>query len=135
MATGQHSSPIVPPVKRGKVKSSRKKEVNAVNDDPEKTKASEHRIDVGDEQCDLLGYVVFSGKLAHVKKSKTTSTDEQSASAANLDAIDAKLSSKALVWGSHMLYLEDVISVSFPREEIDIIMMQSINNYTMTRTY
>lgn len=114
IATGQHSSPIVYPVKRGKIKSSRQKGVNAVTDDPEKAKAAEHRIDVGDEGSDLLGYDVFSGKLALVKKSKNTSADEQTGSTtANLDGSDAKLSSKALVWGSRMLSLEDVISVSY----------------------
>lgn len=130
IATGQHSSPIVHPVKQGKIKCSRQKEVNAVNDGSEKAKASEHIIDVGDEHSDLLGYDVFSGKLALVKKLKTVSADDQTGSStANLDGTDAKLSSKALVWGSHMLCLEDVISVSFC-VDIDVI-MQSINYYTI----
>ena len=127
IATGQHSSPVVYPVKRGNLKASRQKEVNAVNDDPEKAKSSEHRIDIGDEHSDLLGYDVFSGKLALVKKSKSISTEEQTGSTiTNRDSTDAKLSSKALVWGSQMLCLEDVISVSsfLERLEVDIIMMQ-----------
>ena len=131
IATGQHSSPTVYPLKQGKLKASRQKEVNAINDDPEKTKSSEHKIDVGDEHSDLLGYDVFLGKLALVKKSKSTCTEEQTGSTtANWDSIDAKLSSKALVWGSQMLCLEDVISVSsfLKRFEVDIIMMQWTNN-------
>ncbi|ONK80337.1 uncharacterized protein A4U43_C01F16580 [Asparagus officinalis] len=114
IATGQHSSPTVYPIKRGKIKSSRQKETNAVTDDPEKAKASEHRIDVGDENSNLLGYNVYSGKLSLVKKSKSSNADEKTGfAAANLDSTDAKLSSKALVWGSQMLCFEDVISVSY----------------------
>ncbi|KAJ6797284.1 sphingoid long-chain bases kinase 1-like [Iris pallida] len=112
LATGQHSSPTVYPEKRGKIKALRQNEVKAV--DPEKAKTSEHRIDIGDEHSDLLGYDVFSGKLALVKKSKSAGIDEKAGSSSPSPGnTDAKLSSKALVWGSQMLCLEDVISVSY----------------------
>ncbi|KAF8379861.1 hypothetical protein HHK36_029310 [Tetracentron sinense] len=109
IATGQQSSPTVFPEKRSKVKSSQRNE-----DDAEKVKVQEHRIDMGDEQSDLLGYEVFSGKLVLDKRTSSTSADVQtSIEITNQDAVDAKLTSKALVWGSHMLSLEDVISVSY----------------------
>ncbi|KAA8522651.1 hypothetical protein F0562_009187 [Nyssa sinensis] len=82
-------------------------------DDPKKSKREEHRIDIGDEQSDLLGYEVFSGKLVLDKGKTSKCTDLQtSTEIMNQDAVDAKLTRKALVWGSHMLCLEDVISVS-----------------------
>uniref|UniRef100_A0A5B7A0Q8 Putative ATP-NAD kinase-like domain-containing protein n=1 Tax=Davidia involucrata TaxID=16924 RepID=A0A5B7A0Q8_DAVIN len=114
IATGQHSSPIVFPEKRSKVKTSRRGDINVTIDDPKKTKREEHRIDIGDEQSDLLGYEVFSGKLVLDKGKTSKSTDlKTSTEITNQDAVDAKLTSKALVWGSHMLCLEDVISVSY----------------------
>ncbi|KAJ8632530.1 hypothetical protein MRB53_025866 [Persea americana] len=92
IATGQHSSPTVFPEKRGK----------------------EHRIDIGDEQSDLLGDEVFVGKLALDKRPTSASADVQtSTETKDQEGVDAKLTRKALVWGSHMLYLEDVISVSY----------------------
>ncbi|KAK1297146.1 Sphingoid long-chain bases kinase 1 [Acorus calamus] len=114
ISTGQHSSPTVFPEKRGKVRSSRQKEKNIANDDTEKVKAEVHKIDIGDEQCDLLGYEVFSGKLVLEKKTTHSNTDVQNATGtAYQDAVDAKLTSKALIWGHMMLSLEDVVSVSY----------------------
>ena len=59
---GQHSSPIVFPEKRSK-----KVKASSKHDDPlDKAKVvQEHRIDIigGDEKSNLLGCVVFSGKL------------------------------------------------------------------------
>ncbi|KAG8643056.1 sphingoid long-chain bases kinase 1 [Manihot esculenta] len=117
---GQHSSPIVFPEKRSK-----KVKASSKPDDPlEKGKVQEHRIDIiggGDEKSDLLGCVVFSGKLI-LDKRKTTFHDsghakdaqqQSSVDVSNQQALDAKLTSKALVWGSHMLHLDDVISVSY----------------------
>ena len=132
---GQHSSPIVFPEKR---RQSRRTTTITNNlsgvptpaDDPVKPKTFEHRIDIGlggpaasaaaaggDEKSDLLGYVVFSGKLVWDKRktSNNNATDVQQTSNTDVTgqvAIDAKLTSRALVWGSHMLALDDVISVS-----------------------
>lgn len=113
IATGQHSSPVVFPEKRSKVKSKRQNEVIIAIDDPEKFKSQEHRVDIVDEQSNLLGYEVFSGKLALEKRISSTNDVQASTEITNQDAGDAKLTSKALIWGSHMLSLEDVISVSF----------------------
>ncbi|KAK4608810.1 hypothetical protein RGQ29_002268 [Quercus rubra] len=133
---GQHSSPIVFPEKR---RQSRRTTTITNNlsgvptpaDDPVKPKTFEHRIDIGlggpaasaaaaggDEKSDLLGYVVFSGKLVWDKRktSNNNATDVQQTSNTDVTsqvAIDAKLTSRALVWGSHMLALDDVISVSY----------------------
>ncbi|KAG4914372.1 hypothetical protein JHK87_051929 [Glycine soja] len=130
IATGEHSSPIVFPEKRGKVKAtSRKTSVPPTTirpDDQDITKNFEHRIDIagaggggGDEKSDLLGYVVFSGKLILDKRKLATinnaAADAQQSSSdiTNQNAVDAKLTSKALAWGSHVLHLYDVISVSY----------------------
>ena len=73
----------------------------------------------GDEKSDLLGYVVFSGKLIWDKRktSNNNATDVQQTSNTDVTgqvAVDAKLKliSRALVWGSYMLALDDAISVS-----------------------
>ncbi|KAK6241475.1 Diacylglycerol kinase [Theobroma cacao] len=119
-----HSSPIVFPEKRTKKlkASSKRGEAPVFDDQPDKSKREEHRIDIGggDEKSDLLGYVVCSGKLILDKRKNvppnTNSADvEQNSSTdvANQEAVDAKLTSKALVWGSHVLPLDDVVSVSY----------------------
>lgn len=114
ITTGQHCSPVVFPEKRSKGKASRRNEVAVTNNDPQTAKRDEHRIDIGDEQSDLLGYDVFSGKLVLDNRKTKSSTDAQtSTETTNHEATDAKLTSKALVWGSNTLYLEDVISVSY----------------------
>ena len=70
----------------------------------------EHKIDigVGDEKSNLLGYDVFLGKLV-LDKGKAGNVNAD----ASLDkeSVNARLTSKALIWGSHMLAIEDVISV------------------------
>ncbi|XP_010671256.2 sphingoid long-chain bases kinase 1 [Beta vulgaris subsp. vulgaris] len=114
ITTGQHCSPVVFPEKRSKGKASRRNDVAVTNNDPQTAKRDEHRIDIGDEQSDLLGYDVFSGKLVLDNRKTKSSTDAQtSTETTNHEAADAKLTSKALVWGSNTLYLEDVISVSY----------------------
>nr|DAD36062.1 TPA_asm: hypothetical protein HUJ06_006702 [Nelumbo nucifera] len=114
IATGQHCSPTVFPEKRGKVKALRQNEVNDTSDNTGKLKTHDHRIDIGDEHSDLLGYTVFSGRLILDKRTSSGDADAQtSKETRNQDAVDAKLTSKALVWGSHMLSLDDVISVSY----------------------
>lgn len=123
IATGQHSSPIVFPEKRSKGRASRRGEIqsnsnnnndiiNNTSDDPKILNREEHRIDVGDEQSDLLGYEVFSGKLS-LDKRKTNKNGDVQTEITNHDAVDAKLTTKALLWGSYMLRLDDVISVSY----------------------
>ncbi|KAL9261101.1 Sphingoid long-chain bases kinase 1-like protein [Drosera capensis] len=113
LAAVQHCSPVVFPEKRSKVKGSRRIEVNAKSGDTQKVK-EEHRIDIGDELSNLLGYDIFSGKLVLDKRKTSKSSDVQtSKEVKNPEGVDAKLTSKALVWGPNTLYLEDVISVSF----------------------
>lgn len=113
-ASGPLSSPIVFPEKRGKSKASKRAEITSISDDAKKEKNDDHRIDIHDEQSDLLGYEVFSGKIVFDKRKVTSSHKSQhSTEVVNQDAVDAKLTSKALLWGSHMLLLEDVISVSY----------------------
>ncbi|KAK2419503.1 long-chain base (LCB) kinase [Trifolium repens] len=124
---GEHSSPIVFPEKRGKVKAS-KKSTDVVRqsggDQDAAAKNFEHRIDIGgaagggDEKSDLLGYVVFSGKLVLDKRKISVNNNNKDAQQTSFDttnqsAVDAKLTSKALLWGSHVLHLDDVISVSY----------------------
>lgn len=112
ITTGQQTSPIVFPEKRSRGKASSRGNISTSNDDSKKATTEEHRIDIGDEQSDLLGYDVFSGKLV-LDKRKPSKTDVQApTSTASQDAVDAKLTSKALVWGTQMLRLEDVVSVS-----------------------
>ncbi|GLT29202.1 hypothetical protein SLA2020_040830 [Shorea laevis] len=120
-----HSSPIVFPEKRSKKlkASSRRSEVGVNDVQAEKSKGDEHRIDIGggDEKSDLLGGVVYSGKLILDKRNITTTAssnssdvDQKSSTGVpNQEAVDAKLTSKALVWGSQVLPLEDVISVTY----------------------
>lgn len=132
-AGGQHNSPVVFPEKqkRGKVKSSRRggdATATTPAEDAEITNIFEHRIDIGggpgvggDEKSNLLGYDVVAGKLVLDKRETgnvdAALTDAQqktaSADSVNKDAVSARLTSKALIWGSHMLALEDVISVRF----------------------
>ncbi|XP_057510367.1 sphingoid long-chain bases kinase 1-like isoform X2 [Actinidia eriantha] len=113
VATGQHSSPIVFPEKRGKVKASMHGDLSVSSDDIKKTKREDHRIDIVDEQSDLLGYEVFSGKLIlDARKTSKNNARQTSTENMNQDAVDAKLTSKAFVWRSCVLSLEDVISVS-----------------------
>ncbi|CAI8594583.1 unnamed protein product [Vicia faba] len=122
--SGEHSSPIVFPEKRGKIKAS-KKGTDVVRpgdgDQEGAAKSFEHRIDIGgggggggDEKSDLLGYVVFSGKLVLDKRKISVNNAQQTSfDTTNQASVDAKLTSKALLWGSHVLRLDDVISVSY----------------------
>ncbi|KAI3697157.1 hypothetical protein L6452_29953 [Arctium lappa] len=113
IATGQQTSPVVFPEKRTKGKVSRRNDGNVSSDDSKKVKREEHRIDIGDEQSDLLGYEVISGKLVLDKRKIIKAEAQNSNETAHLDTVDAKLTSRALVWGSHVLSLDDVISVSY----------------------
>ncbi|CAI0415361.1 unnamed protein product [Linum tenue] len=126
----QHSSPIVFPEKRSKrVKSSSSKRIELTSDQPfENPSRDEVRIDigggipaVGDEKSDLLGDVVISGKLVWDKRKTSVSPDTPNGNPANLapadvpkqEPLDAKLTSKALICGSTILHLDDVISVTY----------------------
>lgn len=120
IANGQHSSPTVFPEKRGKIKSANQNV--ATSDNLEKVKTEEIKIDIGDEHCDLLGYEVLSGKLYLDKRTANTSANVQmTTETRKQDDVCAKLTSKALVWGSHTLCLEDVISVSFLHKINDML--------------
>jgi hypothetical protein len=109
-SAGQHSSSTVQE-KRSKSKSLRQKHLVIDNKDVKKAKGLEQKIDVADERSNFLGYEVYAGKLFFDKKNKCTSDNYQVADG-KADAIDARLTSKALIWGSSLLILEDVISVS-----------------------
>ncbi|XP_039029516.1 sphingoid long-chain bases kinase 1-like [Hibiscus syriacus] len=120
----RHTSSIVFPEKRTKKHKafSKRSESPITDDQTDKTKREEHRIDIGggDENSDLLGYAVYSGKLIldkrkNIPNSNNSSDVEQDSSTdiANQEAVAAKLTSKALIWGSHVLSLDDVISVSY----------------------
>ncbi|KAK8561423.1 hypothetical protein V6N12_048494 [Hibiscus sabdariffa] len=119
-----HYSPTVFPEKRSKKlqASSQRDKAPVADDQTDKLKSDEHRIDIGegDEKSDLLGYVVHSGRLISFKRknvpTNTNSADVEPNSAtdiANQEAVAAKLTSKALVWGSHVMSLDDVVSVSY----------------------
>lgn len=111
IATGQQTSPKLFLKKKGKSKSSKKRNVIITAEETDKATVLEQRIDIGDEKSNLLGYEVYSGKLVLDKRS-TSSDGQTSAEAVKQDGVDARLSSKAMVWGSHMLRLADIISVS-----------------------
>ncbi|KAL0429448.1 UNVERIFIED_CONTAM: Sphingoid long-chain bases kinase [Sesamum radiatum] len=69
ITTGQQTSPVIFPEKRNsRGKPETHGDISVTNDDLKKAKVEEHRIDIGDEQCDLLGYEVFSGKLSLDKR-------------------------------------------------------------------
>ncbi|XP_022864434.1 sphingoid long-chain bases kinase 1 [Olea europaea var. sylvestris] len=113
IANRQQTSPVVFPEKRSRGKTAKGGGIGNKNEDPKNAKSGEHRIDIKYEQSDLLGYEVFTGKLALDKKKYNENAEAQTSKEnASLDAVDAKLTSKALVWGSKMLPLEDVISLS-----------------------
>lgn len=113
ISTGQHSSPVVFPEKRSKGRSSARSDGVNSSGDSKKEKGEEHRIDVGDENSDLLGYDVFSGKLVLDKKKACKNAEvDVSKEIKGQNALDAKLTSKAMIWGSEMLALDDIVSVS-----------------------
>ncbi|KAI4384104.1 hypothetical protein MLD38_009871 [Melastoma candidum] len=132
---GQHASPIVFPEKRnGKAKGlSRQLVVNPTSgisggDGVDLFKAKsvgEHRIDIiegvggGDEKSDLLGFIVYNGKLALDKRRNVDGAygknrkQNQGEGTALEGGVDAKLTSKALVWGNNVLPLDEIVSVSY----------------------
>lgn len=124
---GHAASPVVFPEKRNKVKTaaSRQNKNPMSVDDPFKVKkADEHRIDIiggggGDEKSDLLGYIVYTGKLVLDKRKNVDDKNgkdgkQNSAEMSTQEgAVNAKLTSRALVWGSNVLPLDNVVSVSY----------------------
>lgn len=110
-SAGQHSSPSTQE-KRSKSRSSRQKHLVIDDKDAKKGKSHDHKTDVADERSNFLGYEVYSGKLIFDKTNKSTSNNNQLPAKGKADATDARLTSKALIWGSSLLLLEDVISVS-----------------------
>lgn len=89
---------------------SKQKDPDDVISDPEK--ASTHSIRIEDEKSDLLGYEVYSGKLTLDNKARHASS-EQSGSGSSGHCFDARLSTEALIWGSNILKLEDIVSVRY----------------------
>ncbi|KAJ3706612.1 hypothetical protein LUZ61_010317 [Rhynchospora tenuis] len=111
-SSGQHSSPTVFPEKRSKSKPAKHKNSEAARSVKEKT--HEHRIDIiGDEKSDLLGYEVLAGQLVLDRKNKSVDDNAESG-VGKTNSVNAKLTSKALLWGSkNVLSLEDVVSVTY----------------------
>uniref|UniRef100_A0A0C9S6U6 TSA: Wollemia nobilis Ref_Wollemi_Transcript_10503_3435 transcribed RNA sequence n=1 Tax=Wollemia nobilis TaxID=56998 RepID=A0A0C9S6U6_9CONI len=113
VTSGQNSSPAIPSERRGRVKSSKKIEINVSSENLAHSKGHEHRIDIGDENTDLLGQLLLSGKLVPDKKDSGSGLDNQALKSKESKAeVDAKLTTKAFVWGSHRLRLFDIIAVS-----------------------
>lgn len=113
ISAAQLSCLVIFPEKRYKVKASKHSDIKVNNNIFEKLKREDHRINPGDETSDLLGYEIYSGKLSIDQRKSNRSTDVQALTEGkNLEAIDAKLTSKFLLWGCHRIYLEDVTSVS-----------------------
>ncbi|EPS64284.1 sphingosine kinase, partial [Genlisea aurea] len=110
----EKQSHVITEKRNGRRKSDLCGDTAVTSDDQKRAKTEGHRIDIGDEQSDLLGYEVFSGKLSLVKSNKNEGDQTyESSSNMNLDFVDAKLTKKALVWISHVLCLDDVISLSY----------------------
>jgi hypothetical protein len=85
--------------------------------DAKKGKNHERRIDVVDEMSNFVGFEVYAGKLFFDRKNRSKGVDDHLAANRKADATDARLTSKALIWGSTVLSLEDVISVSFSDQD------------------
>jgi hypothetical protein len=66
-------------------------------------------IRIENEKSDLLGYEIYSGKLTLDNKSASS---EHSGSGSSNNCFDVSLSTEAFRWGSNILKLEDIISVS-----------------------
>ncbi|KAG0457431.1 hypothetical protein HPP92_022271 [Vanilla planifolia] len=99
-----------------KVKALKASGPDFVKNELQTTKSHEHRIDIGDELSDLLGFEVVSGKLAYDKNYKNFREKKTHSETINATSVNAKLTREAFVWGSRVLRLEDVISVSCQRK-------------------
>ncbi|KAM0914065.1 hypothetical protein ACQ4PT_011765 [Festuca glaucescens] len=107
-ATEQDPSPVFPETNNAKFLKQKNTE-DAIKD-PEKAITHDNQIE--DEKSDLLGYEVCSGKLTLDNKGRSVS-GEQSGSGSSGNCFDARLTTEALVWGSNILKLEDIVSVSY----------------------
>ncbi|KAG6436752.1 hypothetical protein SASPL_101654 [Salvia splendens] len=88
VSTARQTSPIVFPEKRNsRGKTTKCGELSVGNDDPNGAKRTEHRIDVGDEKSDLLGYELFSGKLSLDKTKSSKNSELQTLENSNSDAL------------------------------------------------
>ncbi|KAI4370732.1 hypothetical protein MLD38_019048 [Melastoma candidum] len=129
-STGGGSPTVFPEKRNSKGRGSSRQHINptsVIGDDPFKVQnVGEHRIDIiggggggGDEKSDLLGYVVYNGKLALDKRKiadEVAGKDGKQSSGevtALEGGVNAKLTSKALVWGFNVLPLDEVVSVSY----------------------
>ncbi|XP_047310892.1 sphingoid long-chain bases kinase 1-like [Impatiens glandulifera] len=77
---------------------------------------NEHRVDIQDEQSELLEYEVVSGKLILDSRNSDCCCPiplPYFMKAANQDGVEANLTRKELAWGSDILQLDDVVSVSY----------------------
>ncbi|KAL6905197.1 hypothetical protein ACP4OV_002798 [Aristida adscensionis] len=107
-AADQQTSPVFPETSNSTFLEEKDGD-NAIKD-PEK--GSTHGVRIEDEKSDLLGYEIYSGKLTLDNKARSASS-EQSGSGSSSNCFDARLSTEALMWGSNILKLEDIISVSY----------------------
>lgn len=112
-SAGQQSSPTVFPEKRGKSRSLRQKHAAVDNKEAKKGKNHDRRTDVVDERSNFVGFEIYTGKLGFDKKNRSIGGDDHLSASRKADTTDARLTSKALIWGSNVLSLEDVISVSY----------------------
>uniref|UniRef100_A0A804N3I4 Uncharacterized protein n=1 Tax=Zea mays TaxID=4577 RepID=A0A804N3I4_MAIZE len=108
-AADQQPSPVSPETSNSSIFSKQKDVDDAIKDSE---KLSTHTIRIEDEKSDLLGSEIYSGKLTLDNKTKSSS-NEQSRSGSSSNCFDARLSTEALIWGSNILKLEDIVSVSY----------------------
>ncbi|ONM05105.1 Sphingoid long-chain bases kinase 1 [Zea mays] len=106
-AADQQPSPVSPETSNSSIFSKQKDVDDAIKDSE---KLSTHTIRIEDEKSDLLGSEIYSGKLTLDNKTKSSS-NEQSGSGSSSNCFDARLSTEALIWGSNILKLEDIVSV------------------------
>ncbi|PWZ11035.1 Sphingoid long-chain bases kinase 1 [Zea mays] len=105
-AADQQPSPVSPETSNSSIFSKQKDVDDAIKDSE---KLSTHTIRIEDEKSDLLGSEIYSGKLTLDNKTKSSS-NEQSGSGSSSNCFDARLSTEALIWGSNILKLEDIVS-------------------------
>lgn len=98
------------------------------NKDAKKGKNHERRTDTVDERSNFVGFEVYSGKLFYDRKNKSIGADGHLSSNKKADTTDARLTSKALIWGSTVLSLEDVISVSFRDQDALQLLFGPVDN-------
>ncbi|ONM05108.1 sphingoid long-chain bases kinase 1 isoform X4 [Zea mays] len=113
-AADQQPSPVSPETSNSSIFSKQKDVDDAIKDSE---KLSTHTIRIEDEKSDLLGSEIYSGKLTLDNKTKSSS-NEQSGSGSSSNCFDARLSTEALIWGSNILKLEDIVSLAGFKMEV-----------------